>query len=288
MKNDTRKPIDIEKLLQWALREELPKGQPVSASAYDAIVSYGRLGTRIDTSRYGGGDGLGFVPGTPHPDAEIIGQVLRTQPTGAALSELECYELIGDYAALDPLAVRAPARAVFNPLSLLIRCATLGQRMVWDIGLPHAQGLRQSNGKGIVFGQDADGDLVRLRPSANNSFRFEDRPRCHLHYVEPSIGELLEPRAEYTIWHRALGDLARALVGQLADYDALPPSASAKPWRDGEVVSTVYKSSAGAMTKLPLKPTRPTALTPFESEIERTARASRHRRRQGGTQRQAI
>src|SRR5437867_3805714 len=34
------KPIDIEALLQWTFREELPKGRPVAASAWDNIEHY--------------------------------------------------------------------------------------------------------------------------------------------------------------------------------------------------------------------------------------------------------
>ena len=37
-----KKPIDIEKLVQWAMLEELPKGNPVAAYAigFDRAIGY--------------------------------------------------------------------------------------------------------------------------------------------------------------------------------------------------------------------------------------------------------
>jgi hypothetical protein len=105
------KQIDIEKLLQWAMREQLPKGRAVSASPWDIITSFATLGTRVDVSR-GSYDGLGFVPGTPHADAEVVAAALRDFPAETRLSEVECFDLLGPYAQLDPLAVRAVSGAV--------------------------------------------------------------------------------------------------------------------------------------------------------------------------------
>lgn len=278
------KTVDIEKLLQWTFREELPKGHPVSMSAWDAVFSYSRLGARVDVSSGGGSDGLGFVPGTPHADAEIVAQAVRELPAASQFTADECEALIGHYAALDPLAVRAIGRASFNAVALVIRCAVLGSRMEWDLGLPQAQVLRHSNNNAKVFGVGDEGQVIVLRPSANGSYRFADSPRAHVFYAEPTIGQLLETRAEYTVWHRALVALVAALKGKMKEHDAAMPAATATPWDGGQAAPpVVHQSAAERLAKLPLGPRRAATPRPYESDIERQARESRTRRRVAST-----
>ncbi|MEX0751741.1 MAG: hypothetical protein WD073_02300, partial [Xanthobacteraceae bacterium] len=130
-----KKPVEIEKLLRWAFREELPKGKPVSASAWDSIAQFGALGARVQTSGYGH-DGLGFVPGTPHEDAEKVALAVRQLDRTTRLSELECWGLLGIYADCDPIAIKAVTLAAFTMAPLVIRCAILGSGMEWDVGTP--------------------------------------------------------------------------------------------------------------------------------------------------------
>ena len=40
--------MEIEKLLRWALVDELPKGHAVETSTWDLVVSYSRLGARVE------------------------------------------------------------------------------------------------------------------------------------------------------------------------------------------------------------------------------------------------
>lgn len=273
------KKIDIEKLLQWALREELPKGRPVSASPWDVITSYAALGMRVDVS-HGGGDGLGFVPGTPHPDAEVVAAALRGLPAESKLTEAECCDLLGPYAALDPLAVRAVTGAKFNMCALVIRCAILGSRMEWDIGMPRAQVVRHANRHAIVFGVDDAGQLILLQPNKAGIYRATNVPRSHVEYVEPSVGQLLETRAEYAVWHRALVILVTALRDRLAEYAAHYPAAKRAPWQGGQVLDPIVHQAAPVkMAKLPLAPARKAAGPPLESGIERKSREWLQRRR---------
>ena len=274
------KQIDIEKLLQWALREELPKGRPVAASQWDVITSFATLGTRVDVSR-GSHDGLGFVPGTPHADADTVAAVLRDLPAETRLSEAECCALLGPYASLDPIAVRAVTGAMFNMRALVIRCAILGTRMEWDVGLPQARVLRHTNRHAIVFGVDDAGQLILLQPNKAGTYRAANVPRAHVEYVEPSVGQLLEARAEYAVWHRALVLLVAALAGRLIEYVAMAPAARGAPWHGGQVAApTILHGAEVKMAKLPLGPVRKVALAPLESDIERRSREWRQRRRQ--------
>lgn len=271
-----RKTLDIETALQWTMRDEMPKGQPVEASVWETVISYSRLGTRVDVS-HGGGGGLGFVDGEPHPDAVLIAKSVGGLPSGMSLSLDECEALVGHYARLDRAAVSAVARAAFNPVELIIANAGNRSRPAWDIGMPRVRVLRHSNNNTIVFGDDPqDGGIRRLVPSQNGSYRFADRPRAFLQYCEPSVGELIEARVEYTIWHRALGMIVAVIAGKLADHDVTGPKAPAAPWLTGEVRAAVHVTEAAAsLARLPLKPARGRTPRPHESEIERRARENR-------------
>jgi hypothetical protein len=271
------KELPIDKLLTWALLDELPKGHPVSTSAWDIVVSYSRLGARIQTG--GHGDGLGFVQGEPHPDAVLIAARLRDLSSVERLTRAQCEALIGRYAALDPLAVKAITGAAFNPVALLINCAVLAKPMEWDIGLPRCIPAVRHPGQrhAAAFVRNDEGVLVLARANGRGSYPVGSE--THLAWDEPSIGVLLETRATYAIWHAALCALARDLHGRLAEHAAKPPLAVATPWDSGQPKATVHKSSPRKLARLPLAPRRGVALPPLESDIERTSRLARQRGR---------
>lgn len=272
------KKMDIEKLLQWAFREELLRGRPVSASPWDTITNFGILGTRVDVSAYGSHDGLGFVSGTPHEDALAVLAAARDLPSATRLSEGECCALLGSYAACDPLAVKTMSAVSFNMQALMNRCAILCVRMEWDVGTPQlGKVTRSANGKPMIFGIGDDGQLAEITDGCST----DRAARSHLQWSEPSIGEMLEARAEYAVWHRALMQLFGALAGNLSEHEATAPQAVPEPWRTGQVAAAVIlKSPAGKMAKLPLAPSRSAVLPPLESEIKRRARKARGRRAQ--------
>jgi hypothetical protein len=276
------KKIHVEKLIEWAVREELPKGKPVSTSAWDAISHFGALGTRVDTSAPGSHDGLGFVPGVPHADAETIGAAIHALPAQTRLSEAKCEALAGHCGALDPLAIKTVAGLVFNMSALVIRCAALGQSMPWNIGAPHPMLVRYHNNQwGVTFARLGPAEqLIEVRGHPKKGLSFKGAPRCHLLWRVVSIDgprsmtELLHARAEYAVWHCALMLLLENLRGSLRDHAAQPPRIVALPWFGGQTPDPVVRRvSGGKLAKLPLKPDRPRALPPLESEIEGMARA---------------
>jgi hypothetical protein len=286
--------IDIEKLLRWAFRDELPKGRPVSASPWDSLMRHGTLGVRIQSSSHGGGDGLGFVFGAPHADAVKVAAAVRDLPEAYKIDAARCRGMLGVYADCDPLAVRAVSAAPFKLSALIVRCAVLNERMPWDCGTPTMRPVMYSSERGgrphpMILGLDDDGvTLVAVKADRHGRWPLHRAPRGHVEYSEPSIAQLLEMRAEYTAWHSALMMLTRALAGALVDYDATAPVAPASPWFTGDVdVGAVHAVATDApMSKLPLAPRRKAAGPPLESAIEQETRlnraaSARDRRRAG-------
>lgn len=261
------KKLPIDALLRWAVRDELPKGKPIARSAWDSIFSYSKLGTRIQHGRRPDND-WGPLPDTPHPDAEVIAATLRGQPQAMSVTAVECRELLGHYAALDPRAISSIAGASFNPVRLMISAANNRNGYAWDCGQPRAQVLRHSNNNAIVFGF-IDGVLTRLKPTANGSFRFADEPRAFVQYTSPTVVELLEARVEYTIWHRGLCDLAEVLHGKMQEHEALPPSLPATPWLCPSPATTVFTNETPPLARLPLKPARGAPLAPSRRSAKR-------------------
>ena len=74
------KPIDIERLLHWAYREELVKGGDIVSSSFGIIIRLGQLGTVVDHDQF---DDVGKLPpifGSPHRDAKAIEHYVNLLP----------------------------------------------------------------------------------------------------------------------------------------------------------------------------------------------------------------
>ena len=257
------RPIAIDRLIQWTLRDELPKGRPVSASTWDVMVSYSRLGARVDVSR-GAGDGLGMVPGTPHPDAEIIAHAIAALPAAEQLLAEDCFALLGPYGALDAAAVQRTAeRQRYNLQAAMVRGAILSPPE-WDIGLPRPEPLRRkSNGQARVH-IERDGQLVETAAHPKHggwAHVITLGPRCLLDWSTPDVLSLLAARAEYALWHRGLTLVREAVAGRLADHVADAPEAPERPWLMPPRARRLHRAGAERRARpLPLKPERPRAL----------------------------
>lgn len=291
-----KKKIDIEKLLQWALREELPKGKPVSASAWDMIESYGQLGARIQTSGHGH-DGLGFVPGAPHEDALIVADAVAAISDEARFEDAEnLRKLFGDLVAIADDAIASLLKAQFNPRALIIGKAIGGTRPPWDFECPAPYQMkatfRDSTGalrdRPVVYGTDAQGDTVMLIP--NRGYRapraiydWNVDARSPLQWGDPSVLHIGHARAEYFAWHCSLVTLADKLAGALKEFEPTMPAVRPMPWITGQVLASRVLSDGlppGLMTfKLPLQPKRHAPGKPVESEIEARMRAGAAERR---------
>jgi len=213
--------MDIEKLLQWAFREELPRGMAVSASAWSAMDRYCTLGCRIQEDFVGMHmrSALGVVHGEPHDDAKKVGMAVKAlEPAGID------WEASKEALAPDmlPLASWSPWLERFATAVLVVSNAVMGSRPVWDIGTPTPKRVLGSNGKPAIEGECRGANLYTI-----GSF-------CPLVYSDPTPKEVIAARAEYAVWHAALVSLANNLRGNLAEYEAMPPACAAEPWVTGE------------------------------------------------------
>lgn len=243
-----KKLIDIEKPVQWALRDELPKGRAVSASAWDLITQFGQLGTMIDTSR-GGGDGYGFVPGAPHEDALTVAAAIERIADDARLPDSgEALGLFGDLAAIAEDCVPPLLAASFNPRGIVISRAIAGKRPPWEFETPTPYEMRVEtlDGRGslrsiaLVHGIDADGDIVAMRPNQGRAvardgmYSYAMAPRCPLQWNDPSLMSIGHARAEYLAWHDALSGLVDDLGDSLIEYQPIASPARRLPWVTGQ------------------------------------------------------
>ena len=73
------KPMDIERLLRWAYRDELVKGGEAPASSYGIILQFGDLGVVVD-DQFGSNNKLPPIFGEPHADAFVVDRHVQQLP----------------------------------------------------------------------------------------------------------------------------------------------------------------------------------------------------------------
>jgi hypothetical protein len=284
-----KKTIDIEKLLQWAMREELPKGQAIGASSWDIVSQYAALGVRVDVSHCG--DGLGFLAGEPHPDAIIVADAVRKLDEDARFNDrVEVLPLFGDFAAIAGNAVDAILSASFNQQAIVISKAMQSSRPKWEFELPvpcqmffeALNARRELRTYPIVHGLDAGGDLVMMKKNRGRAFKRDGEynltasPRSPLEWCDPSPLSIADARAEYVAWYLALVSLVDTLRGKLADHEAVRPSAAMMPWlAPAEHSRVIMRNLFPAMMAKPAP--RPVVGKPIESPIEAETVASYNR-----------
>lgn len=208
-----KRPITIEKLLEWAYRFELPKKEIGGLTGWEASIFL--LGTRVDGGRSPDEPGFPVGLGAPHPDALLIDWHVRALCTVTVLWEVVHAWIMGPLAggtSADDIALR---RMQFEPSALVQMHARMGTRPHWDIGDVTVRPLFGRNGKPTVVG---------LTPGG----RYGEGCYCPLE-VTPSLREIAHDRVEWYVWREALVDLA-AETWKLEMWDVLPPSAAAQPW----------------------------------------------------------
>ena len=285
--------IDIEKLVQWAMRDELPKGQAVSATPWQIVTQYCALGVRVDVSGYG--DGLGFVAGDPHPDALIVAEAIRALDTAARFRDrVEVLPLFGDLVGIAGDAVGAILGASFDQRGIVISNATMGKRPAWqfDLPAPRQRFYEAQNSRGevraypLVLGVDADGDLVTMSKNEGRArkrdgeYTFSMSPRSPLEWCDPMPISVAHSRAEFVAWHQGLTALAHDLAGRLSRYEPVPLALPLLPWLSPNVATRVIFRDAFARYAsegYPLAPKRRAAGKPVESPIEAESVAAYNR-----------
>lgn len=264
-----KKRIDIEQLLRWAYRDELPKehasvGLRVAGygAAWGGIERYGELLTLVDGSE----NRWGVVPDfsatvVPHPDAIRVGEAV------AALDALvldlpEDWNPLGDWRSLGDEAGRAVARAMnaetyvtrdgvrqlkTRPSRLIRKHAVLGGAPCWQFEEPQAKVECGSNGKPKWFrrtvvmieeGDPEKGIKPVYREVEVNGTQRDGHPHPDAYqktYYDPDPAEIVVARAEYEVWRAALDVLAIDLEGQWHDHEVIHSQRPWRPWETGDL-----------------------------------------------------
>lgn len=205
-----RKALDVELLLRWAYRDELPKRQ--GGGLVSVSSSWEDYGERIDN--WSREPGFPVALGPPHPDSIVIEHAVNRLPKvapdwAASRRRLlpECADLLDD----DDYVLR---HMVVDPRPLVAMHARMGTRPPWEAGPMSCARVQAGNGRAKVIGR-------------TDSRHYADAARCPLDWTPEPRG-LASDRAEYAIWHGALCALAADLM--LSSWIALPPATSASPW----------------------------------------------------------
>lgn len=221
-----KKTLDVEKLLQWAYRDELPKkGMVESSPGWDHISSYGG---RIDE-----GDHARFpvALGGPHPDALVVEQAVQALAKHVLIDWAESIttllgELI-DYHVQSQWRCGTP----FSPRALVVMHARMGTRPPWESEPPRLVRVIGPNGKPVVNGVTPKG-------------RYLLGAHCPLR-LEPSVDLIVSGRAEYSVWRQSLDAVRESLSGwPMREYAIGGIAAASEPWLDdAEIKPRVLRST---------------------------------------------
>jgi len=218
-----RQRIDTEKLLQWALRYEIPKRTIGDVPGY--VCPLGRLvdmGTNIDETA--GEPGFPAALGEPHPDALIVEHAILSLDDAAIDWPATRATMVGTLGGLLTDHEITLARLTIGCPGLVAMHARMGTRPRWSRD-PEPEPLIGRNGKPVVQFEDDAGHVVEGRRGGH----YGAAARCPLRWF-PDPREAAFERIEYSIWWQALDTLADHLRPLLMSYEATPPAAHPSPW----------------------------------------------------------
>lgn len=277
--------IDIEKALQWAFRDELPKrgrrGGPWVVGSSTSWLS-GASSDRDDPGARSCNDardpGFPAAAGDPHPDSLVIETAVNALTAWAGyrfgahdLAALTC----GVPVNFDVAAIGAEAIAsMTGTVTVNARMAT---RPKWTAQRPAPHWVVARNGKSKVL---IDAPIIAKRPWTDPFGRelteiasfpcapirqnlYPSGAYCPLAW-RPDPGRLVVERAEHCAWRAAMEILAASLSGRLTALAVLPPAATWAPWRN----AAEREELGGLLTG----PEVPRLFAPHEPSIHRLTR----------------
>jgi hypothetical protein len=264
--------IDVEKLLQWVYRSELPKQEVGGLTGWERLIL---LGTNVDVGRRDSDDCFPVALGPPDPLALQIDYVVRSLPAITINWPATRSALMHGMEGLLPADISPFARPIgrghyadydgkrdgsrfaraeisefdddglvegaFGTAGLVTKHAMMGTRPHWDLG-PIAVGpLKEKNGKPAIEYLNDKGKLVRGRTKARH---YGPMARCLLKY-DPAPRQIVFARAEYWVWRSALDDVAEKICAwNLRDRIVTKAKAAMLPWIvDTEQRSRILRSS---------------------------------------------
>src|ERR1700738_1952834 len=145
-----KQPVEIERLLQWTYRSEMPKRKSFprgAQSAWGIAERYARLHYRVS----GGAAAIGFDPSAvPHGDAFIVAdEVARLRPSVTVDWKRSRNFLLGD---LSPLAAEIDLQINLSEIELVQDHASQGVSPDWCRHQPRPTCIIGKNGKQTVCG----------------------------------------------------------------------------------------------------------------------------------------
>jgi hypothetical protein len=294
-----KKKVEIEKLLQWAYLDELPKRQISSAEGvWDAVREYGQRGG-IDVG-HGAAQRYPHF-GLPHRDAEEIER--QVAQLGSLTVDWDSdFDLIAwDLAGLVSInELAAPRRPRFadggsgrdakqlDKASLAdftyvsegkfmrgVRASpirddardVIAVNSINVAALVHLHAIRRTR---PFFSSDQvwpakipaeRGGAAKIVGECRGKNVYTMGSYCPLQW-SPSPIRVLFDRAEYLIWWYALTTLAKRL--ELSEHQALKPAANPAPWIEPEIAHRTFRQRSIPIRYFPREPERPRAGPPPE------------------------
>jgi hypothetical protein len=272
--------VDIEKLLQWAYLEELPKREISWAEGiWSRLEQYGSLGG-INPDPGGSGNAQCYAQfGLPHKDAEKI--ELAVGALGSASIEDDYDVIVAELAALVTVNDFRSRKA--TPPKLRTTVAGYLDKDFIPPPAPRDVLILRSINMTVLVTHHA---VMRTRPDwtsadpkpfptpalhgRGNKIVGECRGKNHyttgsyspLRWL-PSPIDVVLGRADYHLWPAGLVKLSQTLT--LDDHQALPPAASPAPWLLPDPSRRVFSYAVPREPLLPLKPQRPRAGRPAQN-----------------------
>lgn len=246
------KTLDIEKLLVWAYREELPKLEFLGLGVSNFTLVSDRIelmtfqvgdgrrrGEREDSYGFSGLTGYAPLMAEPHPDARILHAAVK------GLDDPAVKPVIEEPAALlsdMPEAVQAEAEGALSGYRVQLAClvmrhARMGTRPDWRCEAPERKPVMGARGDAPAWFVMEDvlnrtGGTVRMEVPGYDRIAKRPKPGAYRKFVfEPAVRELVDLRADYLCWRAGLAWIAESV--QLTAHRVTGPEAPAWPW-EGE------------------------------------------------------
>lgn len=269
--------MDIEDLLIWTYRVELPKvpaapaGPARHGPGWASMSAFGKLGTVIDDRDVRNVYGVTpdrLATGGPHADALAIDRAVA-ELDGLHLDVPEGWWPFADMApadgwgeagakavsdALDRLAVRGAdggLRFKASPSWLVRKHAMMGTVPDWEAEPIEYRQVRGANGKARWFvmhtvAQTVNGEIIGYAEHEVEGWcASRRRPfpgAYHKMELAPSPVYAACDRAEYEVWQAALTALAEMLGESLDAHRVTGPKRAARPWEPGAPQSRILPS----------------------------------------------
>jgi hypothetical protein len=252
-----KKPIEIEKLLAWTFREELPKAGAARAltgigfgRAHRAVEKFGEYLTLIDCDGINRFGVVSDLMAMEEPDADAIAVFEAV----TALDEIEVelpegWNPLGDMdgieaelpgllaRALDKVTVIDAAgarRMKVGPGAIVTRHAIMGDAPCWQADQPERKVVLGAKGTPAWFRsitvETSDGPMAQEVDGYDQKGKRPFPGAYRKTFLEPDPLPAALARAEYEVWHSALDYLAAVLDGELERFDVLPSARPSRPW----------------------------------------------------------